>query len=75
MGKWQKIIIAHHQDAEILTENIMVVKNAGYDKNGNVFDDLLLKLESGYQTTSILQDTKEVIATEKYKKISEYLGY
>lgn len=76
MGKWQKAIILHHQDnAEILTENTMAVKNAGYDKSGNLFDDLLLKLETGYQITSILQDTKEAVATEKYKKISEYLGY
>lgn len=76
MEKWQKAIILHHQDgAEILTENTMAIKNAGYDKNGNWFNDLISKKEFNFEVTSVLQDTKEIIATEKYEKISEYLGY
>lgn len=74
MEKWQKFI-SDHQRISVIDEDSIRINNIAYDEHLNWYDDIVTKLDKGYQIDTYLNETNVKVETHLENNLYDYLNY
>lgn len=75
MENWQEYIALHH-NIEIIDENTIKIPKIAYDlKNNLKYDDVITKIDDGYQVETYENNTNKLDGKHIELSLNSYLGY